>query len=144
MISGAISEGAMAFLAREYRVMALYMAGFGVVVWLLVDWESALAFLVGASISMGAGFIGMKAATTGNLRTASAANSSLARAFRIAFNSGAVMGFALVGMAVLGLIVMYLVLDALMPGASREHVLEALVDRAREQVNVQILAPASP
>jgi K(+)-stimulated pyrophosphate-energized sodium pump len=125
-IGAAIAEGAAAFLRREYTVVGGFMVVFALVVWLLMDWESALAFLVGASISMGAGFIGMKAATTGNLRTASAANSSLARAFRIAFNSGAVMGFALVGMAVLGLIVMYLVLDALMPGASREHVMEAL------------------
>jgi K(+)-stimulated pyrophosphate-energized sodium pump len=75
---------------------------------------------------MGAGFIGMKAATTGNLRTAAAATTSIGKAFRIAFNSGAVMGFALVGMAVLGLVSTYLVLTAFMPGASRMLVMEAL------------------
>jgi K(+)-stimulated pyrophosphate-energized sodium pump len=122
----AIQEGAMAFLLREYRYMAVFMAGFGVLVWLLVDWESALAFLIGASISISAGFIGMRAATAGNVRTAAAARSSMSRAFRIAFNSGAVMGFALVGMAVLGLIVTHALLDWIMGDAAPEQVMEAL------------------
>jgi K(+)-stimulated pyrophosphate-energized sodium pump len=125
-ISGAIAEGAMAFLMREYRYMAVFMAGFGALVWILVDWESAFSFLVGATISISAGFIGMRVATLGNVRTALAARTSMARAFRIAFNSGAVMGFALVGLAVVGLVVMYFLLDAIMAGASQERVMEAL------------------
>ena len=125
-ISGAIAVGAMAFLRREYRTVAIFMAGFAVVVILLVDWQSALAFLVGAGISILAGFIGMKSATMGNVRTTAAAQRSLAAAFRIAFNSGAVMGFALVGLAVIGLALMYLVLSGLMGDASRLHVMEAL------------------
>ncbi|MCH8884449.1 MAG: V-type H(+)-translocating pyrophosphatase, partial [SAR324 cluster bacterium] len=71
-------------------------------------------------------FIGMRIATKGNVRTTSAAITSVSRAFRIAFNSGAVMGFALVGLAVIGLIGLYFFLDAIMGGASREHVMEAL------------------
>ena len=131
-ISGAISEGAMAFLAREYRYMAVFMVAFAVLVWLLVDWPlfdlpvSALSFLVGAAISILAGFIGMKAATMGNVRTTAAAQFSLSRAFRIAFNSGAVMGFGLVGLAVLGLAFMYMLLMALMPHESQWHIMEAL------------------
>jgi K(+)-stimulated pyrophosphate-energized sodium pump len=125
-ISDAIKEGAMAFLTREYRYMAVFMAAFGVLVWALVDWQSMLSFLAGASISMLAGFIGMRAATVGNVRTTSAAASSLGQAFRMAVNTGAVMGFGLVGLAVLGLIAMYLLLDVLMPDASRWHVMEAL------------------
>jgi K(+)-stimulated pyrophosphate-energized sodium pump len=125
-ISGAIREGAMAFLTREYRYMAVFMAAFGLLVWVLVDWQSMLSFLVGASISIAAGFIGMRAATAGNVRTAAAAASSLSRAFRMAVNTGAVMGFGLVGLAVLGLMLMYLVLTLLMPDASRWHVMEAL------------------
>ncbi len=132
VISGAISEGAMAFLTRMYRYMLVFMAVFGILVWLLVDLQtfhlpvSALSFLAGSVISIVSGFIGMKAATMGNVRTASAAQNSLSGAFRIAFNTGAVMGFGLVGLAVLGLIAMYLLLDTLMPGESREHVMEAL------------------
>ena len=125
-ISGAISEGAMAFLLREYQYMAVFMAVFGVVVGLLVDWESALSFIVGASISILAGFIGMRIATLANVRTTAAARTSIGRAFRIAFNSGAVMGFALVGMAVLGLIVLYYALGAIMGPSTPEHIMEAL------------------
>jgi K(+)-stimulated pyrophosphate-energized sodium pump len=125
-ISGAIAEGAMAFLRREYRTVAIFMAGFAVVVILLVDWQSALAFLVGAGISILAGFIGMKSATIANVRTTAAAQRSVAAAFRIAFNSGAVLGFALVGLAVVGLALMYLLLSALMGSATPLHVMEAL------------------
>ncbi len=125
-IAAAISEGAMAFLTREYVYMAAFMALFGGLVWAVVDWQSMLSFLAGASISILAGFIGMQAATMGNVRTAAAAQSSLGRAFRIAFNTGAVMGFGLVGLAVLGLMGTYLLLDQLMAGDSRWHVMEAL------------------
>ena len=131
-ISGAISDGAMAFLMRMYRHMLVFMVVFGILVWLLVDWGtfhlpvSALSFLAGSAISILSGFIGMKAATMGNVRTTSAAQKSISGAFRIAFNTGAVMGFGLVGLGVLGLIAMYMLLDVLMPGESRAHVMEAL------------------
>ena len=128
-IANAISEGAMAFLMREYRYLAGFMVIFGIVVALLVDWYSMLSFLVGASISILAGFLGMRIATRGNVRTTAAARNSLSRAFRMAFDSGAVMGFGLVGMAVLGLITMYYVLDLIMTTQglnSREHIMEAL------------------
>jgi K(+)-stimulated pyrophosphate-energized sodium pump len=125
-ISDAIKEGAMAFLTREYRYMAVFMAIFGALVWVLVDWQSMISFLVGATISIFAGFIGMRAATVGNVRTTAAAANSLARAFRMAVNTGAVMGFGLVGLAVLGLVAMYGVLTLVMPEASRWHIMEAL------------------
>ncbi|MEE8395651.1 MAG: V-type H(+)-translocating pyrophosphatase [bacterium] len=131
-VSGAIREGASAFLGREYRYMAWFIVVFGILVWLLVDLPfkgypfSALSFVIGASLSILAGYIGMRAATMGNVRTASAAQRSLGRAFRIAFNSGAVMGFGLVGIAVLGLILMYLLLSGLMVDATQEHIMDAL------------------
>ena len=125
-ISGAIAEGAMAFLSREYKYMLVFMVVFGGIVWWAVDWESGFSFLVGSVISILAGFIGMKAATMGNVRTTSAARNSLGKAFRIAFNTGAVMGFGLVGLAVLGLIGMYLLLSAIMGEASQWHIMEAL------------------
>jgi K(+)-stimulated pyrophosphate-energized sodium pump len=125
-ISDAIRDGAMAFLTREYRYMAVFMAAFGALVWVLVDWQSMLSFLAGASISILAGFIGMRAATMGNVRTTAAAASSLKKAFRMAVNAGAVMGFGLVGLAVLGLIGMYGLLTVLMPNASGWHIMEAL------------------
>ncbi|MEE8435719.1 MAG: V-type H(+)-translocating pyrophosphatase, partial [bacterium] len=125
-ISQAIAEGAMAFLSREYKYMLVFMVVFGGIVWWAVDWESGFSFLVGSVISILSGFIGMKAATMGNVRTTSAAQHSLGGAFRIAFNTGAVMGFGLVGFAVLGLIGMYLLLSAILGETSQWHIMEAL------------------
>lgn len=116
-ISDAIAEGAMAFLSREYRVMAIFMGLFAVLIWLTVDhgMYTALAFLVGAATSVASGYVGMKIATKGNVRTASAARQGITKAFRVAFESGAVMGFGLTGLAVLGLVLVYLGIDVLLP-----------------------------
>ncbi len=126
-ISSAIADGAMAFLNREYKILAIYMLAFAVVILLtisdhsgqgvLVGPYSAVSFLIGAAISVISGYIGMKIATVGNVRTAAAARISLSRSFNIAFRSGAVMGFGLTGMAVVGLVVVYLGIDALIPAA---------------------------
>src|SRR5688572_12301145 len=107
-IHGAIAEGAMAFLKQEYRVLFWFMLGFAVVIGLLTNnhetsdvnegvW-TAVAFAFGAIISVLSGYIGMKVATAGNARTTVSAKNSLADAFVVAINSGAVMGFALVGL----------------------------------------------
>ena len=99
-------------------MLAYFMVGFAIVIALLTDnhetdtaneglW-TAVAFLFGAVISILSGYIGMKVATAGNARTTVSAKNSLADAFVVAINSGAVMGFALVGLATLGLILIYL------------------------------------
>jgi len=127
-ISSAIAEGAMAFLGREYRVLGLFMAIFAAVIFLTVDHggQTALAFVCGAATSVVAGYIGMKIATKGNVRTASAARVSLQKAFSVAFESGAVMGFGLTGLAVVGLILVWLGIDTFVPGISREIQMEIL------------------
>lgn len=127
-ISSAIAEGAMAFLGREYRVLGLFMAIFAVVIFMTVDHggQTALAFVCGAATSVVAGYIGMKIATKGNVRTASAARVSLQKAFSVAFESGAVMGFGLTGLAVVGLVLVWLGIDAFVPGISREIQMEIL------------------
>lgn len=119
-ISSAISEGAMAFLVREYKVISVFIAFMAVLIVLLLDnpategfndgLHTAIAFIAGAIISCLSGFIGMKIATAGNVRTAEAAKTSLSKAFRVAFDSGAVMGFGLVGLAILGMIILFLFL----------------------------------
>jgi len=124
-ISSAISEGAMAFLTREYKYMAVFIVVFGVLVWVLVDFASAVSFVVGACISILSGYVGMRIATVGNVRTTAAAQRSLGQAFRIAFNSGAVMGFGLTGLAVLGLIILYAIYTRTLDGSSL-HIMEAL------------------
>ncbi len=115
-ISSAIAEGAMAFLTREYKVISIFVAFMALLIVLLLDNKetdfhegifTAISFVVGAAISSASGFIGMKIATIGNVRTAQAAKESISRAFTIAFDSGAVMGFGLIGLAILGLIVLF-------------------------------------
>ena len=136
-IHGAIAEGAMAFLKQEYKVLAIFMVGFAVVIALLIDDHhtenvsegiyTAAAFLFGALISIVSGYIGMKVATAGNARTTVSARNSIGDAFRVALNSGAVMGFSLVGLASLGLIVIFLVMSAILPEDLPNNVLMEII-----------------
>ena len=112
-IAGYIREGAMAFLTREYKIMAIVIVvlalliGFG-----LQSVTTAILYVVGALLSVLAGFFGMKVATLGNVRTANAAQESVMnKALKIAFRSGAVMGLAVSGLGLLGLGVVICVLD---------------------------------
>ena len=135
-ITSAIEIGAMAFLKAEYKYMVYFMAGFAILIALLIDDPhtpdvsegiyTAISFLLGCVISIASGFIGMRIATIGNGRTTTAAKNSIADAFNVALNSGAVMGFGLVGLAVLGLAVIYLVLDALLPGIDKHILMEVM------------------
>lgn len=112
-IAQAIRDGSMAFLFREYRVIAVFVVVLGLILFTLLDDSktvqneglyTALAFLVGALCSVLAGFFGMRIATLANVRTTEAAKTSLGQALRIAFNSGAVMGLSVVGLGLVGLV----------------------------------------
>ncbi len=100
-----IQEGAMAFLSREYRILAIFVAiVFVAIVFGLKSVETAGAFLLGASFSAIAGFVGMRAATNANVRTANAAKEKgMTGALSVAFSGGAVMGMSVVGLGLLGL-----------------------------------------
>ncbi len=106
-IGGYISEGAMAFMTREYKVLSPFILG--VAVLLTIGNKGALryqgaAFVLGALASALAGFIGMKVATAANSRTAQAArDDGLNAALGIAFSGGTVMGMSVVGLALVGL-----------------------------------------
>jgi K(+)-stimulated pyrophosphate-energized sodium pump len=106
-IATAIQEGAMAFLKREY----VYVGIFGLVVAVLlasfINWQTAVTFVCGALTSALAGFIGMRIATSANVRTTNAAKEGLAGALKIAFSSGAVMGLSVVGLGLLGITLLY-------------------------------------
>jgi K(+)-stimulated pyrophosphate-energized sodium pump len=115
-ISNYIAEGAMAFLRAEWKILTY----FGLIVALLLGlmasrnehshWLIAVAFIIGAFFSALAGYIGMRAATKANVRTAQAARTSLSKALNVSFTGGAVMGMGVAGLAVLGLGGLFIVL----------------------------------
>lgn len=136
-ISGAISEGAMAFLSQEYKYVAGFVAVFAVLIAFVLDnaetahvnegLYSSAAFIIGAVISSVCAFLGMRIATQGNVRTTIAATKSITDAFRVAFNSGAVMGFGLTGLAVLGLLLVVMVFLNLIPAEIEKHYIMEMV-----------------
>ncbi len=109
-IQAAIKDGAMTFLQREYRMLAV----FELVVLVLLGWtlgkETAAAFLVGALSSMAAGYAGMISATESNARTTQAAKEGgEEKALLIAFNGGAVMGMSVASLGLLGVGILFLI-----------------------------------
>lgn len=110
-LSGAINEGAMAFLSREYRILSIFVLVVAIIMGFVpsLGWQTAISFIIGAIFSALAGFIGMQIATNANARTTNAARSSLNKALDIAFSGGAVMGMSVVGLGTLGLGILYIV-----------------------------------
>ncbi len=124
-ISNYIAEGAMAFLKAEWKVLGYFVVIVGIMLAVMAQanphshWSIALAFVVGAVLSALAGYIGMKAATKANVRTAQAARTSLSKALNVSFTGGAVMGVGVAGLAVLGLGGLYIVLKQIFaPGSA--------------------------
>lgn len=109
-ISGAISEGAHAFLLAEYRILIVFVALLFVLIGVGIgSWVTAVCFLAGALFSTLAGFFGMTVATRANVRTANAARTKgMNSALQIAFAGGSVMGMCVAGFGVLGISVIYI------------------------------------
>lgn len=118
-IAGNISEGAMAFLKAEYRVLAVFVLVVAILLGIsgAMDPDShplvAASFILGAICSALAGFIGMRVATKANVRTTNAARSSLGKALEVAFAGGSVMGLGVVGLGVLGLGTLFVIYSSL-------------------------------
>ncbi len=110
-ISDAIKEGAIAFLGREYRILAIFVVVVTIVLGVLPDlgWLVASAFIFGAISSGLAGYIGMHMAIRTNRRTAAAAEKSLNQGLRVSFRGGAVMGMCVVGIGIIGLSILYFI-----------------------------------
>ncbi len=115
-ISGHIADGAMAFLRAEYRMMLYFVIIVAILLAVMgasntnSHWTIGLSFVLGAVMSAAAGFIGMRIATQANVRTAEAAKTSLAKALKVSFTGGSVMGMGVAGLAVLGLGALYLII----------------------------------
>ncbi len=108
-ISKSIQDGAMAFLAREYKSIGIFVFILAVIIFFGVAQKTAFAFIAGAIFSILAGYIGMKIATKSNSRTAQASIKSVGDAIDVAFPGGSVMGMSVVSLGLLGLSVVYLI-----------------------------------
>ena len=111
-ISDAISQGASAFLKRQYAVVSLIGLIILAVLYLVFGLYTALGFAIGAIFSAVAGIVGMSIAVRSNIRTAQAAKTGLSQAFSMAFNGGAVTGFMVCGLAIISVAGFYLFLNA--------------------------------
>ncbi len=109
-ISTYIQEGAMAFLSRQYKSLAIFIVLLFIVLALLINITTAITFVFGAAFSILAGYFGMKVATKANVRTANAAmESGMTKALNVAFSGGAVMGMSVVGLGIIGVGVSYII-----------------------------------
>ncbi len=105
-----IHEGAMVFMKREYQMLAIFAGVLVVVLWVLLGWKTAFAFIVGALASGTAGYIGMYTATQANVRTTTAAHTKgAAEALTVAFFGGSIMGLAVASLGLFGLGMLYLI-----------------------------------
>jgi len=109
-IAEAIHEGAMAFMHREYRMLALFAIPLGLILGFTdLGWNTALSFAVGALTSALAGYLGMFSATKANVRTTTAAQTTgAAGALTVAFYGGSIMGLCVASLGLLGLGTLYL------------------------------------
>ncbi len=124
-ISGYVAEGAMAYLTRQYKVVAIIAAILFVILWVALGMMPAIGFLVGLIGSGLAGFLGMKVSVNANVRVAAAAGRSLADAMDVAFKGGSVTGIVVTGLALLGVAGFYMVARGHNPDA--HHIFISLV-----------------
>ncbi len=115
-IATAIQEGADAFIHHEYKVISKFAFIIAIILGVVVDWYVGIAFIMGASMSALAGFIGMKIATISNVRVSNKARTSksLGQTLKVAFQGGSVMGLSVGGFALLGLAIVYVVFGDLL------------------------------
>jgi len=124
-ISGAVQEGASAYLNRQYTTIGLVGIVIAVVLYLLLGWRVAVGYLIGAVLSGAAGYIGMHISVRANVRTAAAAQKGLAEGLSVSFKAGSVTGMLVASLALLAVAGYYAVLLA--GGVAGRELIDSLV-----------------
>ncbi len=127
-ISGAVQEGAQAYLTRQYTIIAAVAVPIAILLLLLQNYKTAIGFLIGASLSGATGFIGMNVSVRANSRVAEAARGGVPPALNVAFKGGSVTGLLVVGLALLGVAGYYGIL--VITGSSDKEAVDALIGLA--------------